>query len=147
MCTRQSIPREGISAENVTRDAVDRAFLTALLLTSDPREAESAVLWSISSMEDAELSAERLVRGSIAACVERRAECAGRGAWEDSALVPELRSVLRLPDRLRHCFVLRVLLGLRQEICARLLHLEVSEINRATLAAMLRLPGLSVSKN
>ena len=60
-----------------------------------------------------------------------------------SSMLPfELRHVLHLPTALRHCFVLRFLVGLPREDCARLLHLEIRQVDERARTAMLELPTI-----
>ena len=51
----------------------------------------------------------------------------------------ELQHVLHLARNLRHCFVLRLLVGLSRALCAWLLHLETRQIDERTCAAVLEL--------
>jgi hypothetical protein len=60
-----------------------------------------------------------------------------------SSMLPfELRPVLHLPLALRHCFVLRFLVSVPREACARLLHLEIRQVDERARTAMLELPTI-----
>jgi hypothetical protein len=59
-----------------------------------------------------------------------------------SILPFELRCVLALPQDIRHCFVMRILLGLPREVCAWLLHIDIPQVNHRTQAAVLELADL-----
>jgi len=64
-----------------------------------------------------------------------------------SSILPfELRRVLHLPPALRHCFVLRFLVGLSREACARLLRLEIRQVDERARTAMLELPTIREEK-
>jgi DNA-directed RNA polymerase specialized sigma24 family protein len=52
-----------------------------------------------------------------------------------SLLPPELRRVLSLSLDLRHCFVLRMLVGLSPQECSRLLHLDSRRVDEVAGAA------------
>jgi hypothetical protein len=53
---------------------------------------------------------------------------------------PELQRLFMLQPLPRHCFVLRVLVGLTPEVCAELLEISVSEFEGALYAALIELP-------
>jgi hypothetical protein len=48
----------------------------------------------------------------------------------------ELGCVLHLQPDLRHCYVLRILVGLSREVCAWLLHTDVEQISQRTQSAV-----------
>ena len=55
----------------------------------------------------------------------------------DSSTLPfELQCVLHLPQYPRHCLVLRVLVWLPRETCARLLRSELNQIDEGTHAGL-----------
>src|SRR5712691_7609487 len=115
----------------ITNEALGRAFTTALLLTGSAGKAEAAVLEGIRVMEQRNVSGEALLQGTIAASIatklpEQRVE---EQAYAAFLLPVELRRVLRLSQELRRCFVVRVLVGLSREVCARMLHTETHEID------------------
>jgi len=118
--------------------ALSRAFTTALLLTANTERAEAAVLDGINALHPGEASPEKLFLEVAAA-----AFAAGRGSARRlqelecaaSVLPPELRPVLRLPLNLRQCFVLRVLMSLSRESCARLLVRGVNAVDHDTRRA------------
>jgi len=77
-------------------------------------------------------------------------------AWEQppedleraSSIFPfELRRVLHLAPDYRQCFVLRFLVGLPCEVCARLLHLEIHDVDERTRRAMLELPTIQSNRS
>jgi DNA-directed RNA polymerase specialized sigma24 family protein len=122
------------------------AFITALLLAGSMERAEAAVLEGITSLNPDDISDGPLFTAAVLSAsvtqqtggLEEHMEIAER----TSSILPlELRKVLHLPPPLRRCFVLRMLAGLPREVCARLLHLEVQQVDERTCAA---LPMLSI---
>lgn len=57
-------------------------------------------------------------------------------------LPPELQRIFEMPANLRHCFVLRVLLGVGAGPCAAILGRQINEVHESTSAAILSLAGL-----
>ena len=126
-------------------NVVGKAFLTALLLTGSAQRAEAAILEGNISVDLDQMSSEEaLIQRAVDAAIEPHSELAEepREPLEraSAALPFELRRVLDLPPALRHCFVLRFLVGLPREVCARLLRLEICHVDERALAAMLELP-------
>lgn len=61
----------------------------------------------------------------------------------DSSTLPfELQCVLHLPQYPRHCLVLRVLVRLPRETCARLLRSELNQIDEGTHAGLSELRAI-----
>jgi DNA-directed RNA polymerase specialized sigma24 family protein len=113
------------------------AFLTATLLTANLKRAETAVMETIQLKNPGESLDPVLFRQAIKASAEGERDTAGEDLREVLATVPdELHVVVRLPDALRHCFVLRMLNGLSRENCAELLDRTISEIDRNTCSAI-----------
>jgi hypothetical protein len=83
------------------------ALIAARFLTATDLDAETAVLSAIEAWNSEVEDESALVRRALAAALKRDAELAIR-ATNFTLLVPaELKSILRLPLRLRRCFVLR----------------------------------------
>ncbi|HYM08097.1 MAG TPA: hypothetical protein VEU11_16210 [Terriglobales bacterium] len=125
---------------------VGKAFLTALLLTGSVERAEAAIVEGNTKMDLDNASGEALFREAVNAAVEPPS-VTSRQLPEDleraSSMLPfELRRVLHLPPALRHCFVLRFLVGLPREACARLLHLETPQVDERARTAMLELAAI-----
>ena len=123
--------------------ALDVAFRTALLLTGDTRTAEAAVMHGIGVCED--LSPGGLLTEAVRSAVRRRTKSSD-GPYEVECLRPELRRLFMLQPLPRHCFVLRVLVGLSPEVCAELLEVSVTEFKNAVCRALTQLPLLSSPK-
>src|SRR5579862_6361386 len=119
--------------------ALDVAFRTALLLTGDTRTAEAAVMHGIGVCED--LSPGGLLIAAVRSAVRRRTESSD-GPYEVECLPRELRRLFMLQPLPRHCFVLRVLVGLSPEVCAELLEVSVTEFENAVYRALTQLPLL-----
>jgi hypothetical protein len=125
---------------------VGKAFLTALLLTGSVERAEAAILEGNTKMDLDNASEEALFREAVNAAIKPQSETSKQPPEElerASSMLPfELRRVLHLPPALRHCFVLRFLVGLPREACARLLHLEIRQVDERARTAMLELPTI-----
>ena len=119
--------------------ALDMAFRTAVLLTGATKSAEVAVIHGISACE--ELSPHGLLTEAVRSAVRLQASSAN-GPDEVECLPPELRRLFMLQPLSRHCFVLRVLVGLSPEVCAELLEVSVTELENAVYRALTQLPLL-----
>ena len=116
--------------------ALDMAFRTALLLTGDVRTAEAAVSHAIGVCED--LSPSGLLIEAVRSAVRRRTKSSD-GLNEVDGLPDELRRLFMLQPLLRHCFVLRILVGLSPEVCAELLEISATEFEDAVYGALIEL--------
>jgi hypothetical protein len=119
--------------------ALDMAFRTAVLLTGATKSAEAAVIHGISARE--ELSPHGLLTEAVRSAVRRRTKSSD-GPCEVECLPPELRRLFMLQPLPRHCFVLRVLVGLSPEVCAELLEVSVTDFENAVYRALAQLPLL-----
>jgi hypothetical protein len=136
--------KNSMTTESRMREAASRAFVTAFLLVGDAERAEAAVLKSIALTNFDDASGDELIRRTVNDAVEpeEMPERFPRKREPAFSMLPfELQRVLQLPHYLRQCFVLRVLVGLPLEVCARLLHSNVEQIDRGARAAMLQLPA------
>jgi DNA-directed RNA polymerase specialized sigma24 family protein len=126
------------------RTFLGRALIAARLLTANDLEAETALLSAIEAWNSDVEDEPALVRRALAAALKRDAESPMR-ATNFTLLVPaELKSVLRLPPRLRRCFVLRILEGLTSAECAGLLRVPRETLNHFTYEALCRLAAVDV---
>ena len=123
--------------------ALDMAFRTALLLTGDARTAEVAVTRAIDACEA--LSPGGLLIEAVRSAVRRRTQLSN-GPYEVDGLPVELRRLFMLQPLLRHCFVLRILVGLFPEVCAELLEISVIEFEDALYGALTELALLHSPK-
>ena len=116
--------------------AVCNAFNVALLLTGDMNSAEHVALEAIEALDPEDLSAESLLCKVIDISIPHLRDSVEQTSRNWPTLPIELRNVLGMNGSIRSCFVLRVLLGLPLELCARLLHLEQHEFAARTLTAV-----------
>jgi hypothetical protein len=131
-----------MTTETTLREAIDKAFITAFLLSGNTARAEAAV-WKGVEWMNSDREGEELMQGTVTAAVERenlpeRSPKPPEPAL--SRLQLELQRVMRLPHFLRQCFVLRVLVGLPRELCAGLLNSDADQVDQGACAAMLELP-------
>jgi hypothetical protein len=123
--------------------ALDMAFRTALLLTGDTRTAEAAVTRAIDACEA--LSPGGILIEAVRSAVRRRTKLSN-GPYEVDGLPVELQRLFMLQPLLRHCFVLRILVGLFPEVCAELLEISIAEFEDAVYAALTELTLLRSPK-
>jgi hypothetical protein len=146
------IPERASGAHMAQQDlhkTVDKAFITALLLTGSAKRAEAAILHANVALNLDNTSGEALLREAVSAAIESPSETLEQPEVLERAsfMLPfELRRVLRLPPALRHCFVLRFLVGLSREGCARLLRLEIRQVDERVRTAMLELPTIQTNR-
>jgi len=125
-------------------ETLEDAFIAGLLLTGSVERAEAAVLESVRMSCPDDLFSQSLFRRavhySIDQCIELKNKRHSDLDRARSILPFELRCVLNLSQQLRYCYVLRMLIGLSREVCAWLLHMDTSQVDLHTCAAMLELP-------
>jgi len=89
-------------------------------------------------------SDEDLVQAALRAAVQAaNSTSSNRSDQSESRIPTELKPILRLPAKLRHCYVLRMLEGLSKDVCARILRLDSRQVERYTCAALQALPLIS----
>jgi hypothetical protein len=124
---------------------VAKAFFTALLLTQSPQRAEAAVLESIHLLNPDEPFEEATLCSVVSVSVDISNEALPVSPEElkeaFAVLPPELHGVLSFSPDLRRCFVLRILLHLPRETCARILNLTTNRIDQYTCEALWSLPA------
>jgi hypothetical protein len=143
-----SEPRMAFSRANqanrhmTSTDRIDKsleiAFRNALLLCANMRDAEAAVMDAIEAVDDVNDAAfqQEAIRDAI-----RRSEHSAANLRERIPSLPaELSRVLLLPKRLRHCFVLRILLGFTAKKSAEMLGLASCDINDVLRMSIQLLP-------
>jgi DNA-directed RNA polymerase specialized sigma24 family protein len=141
--TMTAMCAENREGRNATDHAISRAFLTAHLLTANQRQAEGAVLEAIQHSDLEEDTEEAFLQRVACAAIQAEGEYSSSADQPVPAewLVPvELQAVLDLSPRLRRCFVLRTLVGLSRQVCARLLHLNILAVDQYTCEALEYLP-------
>ena len=116
---------------------LDRALLTAHLLTGNLHQAEDLTLDAIDSWRPGEEAEQVLFQNVLDAAARARVEPGTNNPDRSASYLPnELKAVLRLPPQLRSCFVLRILAGLPAQACARLLCLHPDVVERYTCDAL-----------
>jgi DNA-directed RNA polymerase specialized sigma24 family protein len=116
---------------------LDRALLTAHLLTGSFQQAEEATLGAIGSWRPDEEPEEVLFQNVLDAATRAQVEPSANNPDRSASYLPnELKAVLGLPPQLRSCFVLRILAGLPAQACARLLSLHSDVVDRYTCDAV-----------
>jgi hypothetical protein len=115
-------------------ETIENAFIVGLLLTGSIEQAERAIVDSIHCSETEDACAQRVFRRVTQWAIdplEQRSRCVIDEA--SVRILPfELGCVLHLPPDLRHCYVLRILIGLSREVCAWLLHTDIQQIGQRT---------------
>jgi hypothetical protein len=129
----------------VTAEGLCIAFRTALLLTGEVLRAETAMAFAIRSLNSGQILDEALLLGTLKAAVSSSKDCELRS--EPPSLPLALRCVLRLATDHRHCFVLRVLVGLSRDECSRLLSRATDQIDVDTAGALEELARLRLEEN
>lgn len=122
-----------------------KAFVTALLLSGSPEMAEDALLEGMRSSDNSGISDDDLLQQVAAAAV--RTEAAPFAQAGAVQLPVELHNLLHLPPDLRRCFVLRFLVALPREACARLLRLGVQQIDELACRAAAALARIEAQEN
>ena len=82
---------------------------------------------------------------AVRSAVRRRTKLSN-GPYEVDGLPIELQRLFMLQPLLRHCFVLRLLVGLFPKVCAELLEISVTEFEDAVYAALTELTLLRSPK-
>jgi hypothetical protein len=127
---------------------LNRTFVTAYLLTGRIDLAERATLEAIDAWKPDTESGEALFRHGVTSALRNghRRDASGlNGSKHDvtpSSLPAELRAVLDLRPALRQSFVLRLLVGLSQGECAKLLGSSAERVERAARTATKILPSV-----
>src|SRR5262245_37063972 len=120
------------------RQTIEKAFVTAHLLTGNIRTAENITIDAIGNWNPREEAPEVLF-GNVLKIAARTPSIAS----EEGQVSEELRRVLRLNPSQRRCFVLRILVGLSAETCAEMLEISAHRVDCNTRAALqtFRSPG------
>jgi DNA-directed RNA polymerase specialized sigma24 family protein len=116
---------------------LDRALLTAHLLTGNLQQAEAITLGAIGSWRPGEEDEQVLFQNVLDAAARAQVEPSKNNPDRSASYLPnELKAVLRLAPQLRSCFVLRILVGLPAQACAQSLSLQSDMVERYTCDAV-----------
>jgi hypothetical protein len=116
---------------------LDRALLTAHLLTGSLEQAEKATLEALDSWNPDDEPEEELLQHVLDAAARAQVEPNPDHPDSSGSYLPsELNAVLRLAPQLRRCFVLRILAGLPTDVSARLLGLRSEQVDEYTCAGL-----------
>ena len=130
---------------------IGQAFLAVRLVTRSAALAEEAVLEAIDCEPPIAGDARRFALKAIELAL--RMPRAGQINGEDNEgnedslldLPPELAQVSQMPAELRHCFVLRVLVGASPQLCVSILGQQIDEIDECVCRAMIHIAGERIS--
>ena len=122
----------------IPSQSLNKLWVIALLLTGSAENAENAVVESVSLRSD-----QIPVHGLIETCLKMTSDHSESSKDTVSMLPAELRPILQLHSPLRHCFVLRTLLGLSTHDCKRLLKISYADLRGRTVLAILNLSQLA----
>jgi hypothetical protein len=124
-----------MTGESEMATALPNAFWMALLLTGNVEAAEAAALDGIAALELERISGDSLLLATANSAMRRRNEIAEQS--EGFSILPsELRRLFLLAPNYRDCFVLRALIGLSPELCSRILHLSIQQVENALYTAL-----------
>ena len=126
--------------------AMRRVWTAAFLLSGDATQAEDAVADAILSTDTDEFETEAFMTRVLSLLIQRSRNSSKRSIRKTSeisvTLPAELQNVLSLPLRLRHCFVLRVLIGLPRETCHQMLQVNDDELEKSVSSAVVQLAAM-----
>jgi hypothetical protein len=135
-----------MSTETQPPLAMGRVLTAAVLLSGDLTEAEDAVADSILSLDTDDFETEGFLMCVLILSIQRSRNSSKRSlrkTGEISVTLPaDLQNVLDLSLKLRHCFVLRVLLGLSKETCSQMLQVDDDELEKSVSSAAVELAGV-----
>ena len=129
-----------------SKQAISKAFWPAVLVSANTRSAEDAIADAIGISEPEDFATDAFLICVLRLLIQRsRIVVEQQESNRDpvlSTLPIELQRVLRLPTYYRHCYVLRILLGLSEDVCTALLHLDQRSLSKITSAAVCRLAAV-----
>jgi DNA-directed RNA polymerase specialized sigma24 family protein len=135
-----------MSTETQPALAMGRVLTAAVLLSGDMTQAEDAVADAILSLDTDDFETEAFLTCVLILSIQRSRNSSKRSIrkrGEISVPLPtELQNVLNLSLKLRHCFVLRVLLGLPKETCRQMLQVHDGELEKSVSSAAVQLAAM-----
>lgn len=138
--TGAEVSAPGFLAGSVVIDnCLSRVLVATYLLTGCAASAETHMPHSLQQWDGC-LPWKAIARAIAQACPDSKPS-----PVEAPALQPEMLRVLRLPSPLRQCFVLRVLMAMPGQYCARLLRIEAAQVDVNTHLAARELASMAAS--
>jgi hypothetical protein len=135
-----------MSTETQPPLVMGRVLTAAVLLFGDLTQAEDAVADAILSLDTDDFETEAFLMCVLILSIQRSRNSSKRSirkTGEISVTLPaELQNVLNLSLKLRHCFVLRVLLGLPKETCGQMLQVDDDELEKSVSSAAVELAAV-----
>jgi hypothetical protein len=133
---------------DVFRTNCDALFQLALLLTADPREAESNLSTVVRTRDFSKQPDEDALAVLQTALARQSIGSGGAGTVEARSMLPAgLLPVLQLEHRPRVCFVLRILLGYATSACAGMLGIDEGGVKVLLRVAVLQLHDATLSRS
>ena len=135
-----------LGSAGLSRHLMGKAFRTAVLLTGGIRQAETALLEAIGSVDPEQVTDETFLLDCVRASLNPARQCEPTIAESEDAssvLAPELKRILLLAPHLRQALVLRVLLGLSDDDCARF---HVRDAGQQACAAVREISHIRAAK-
>jgi hypothetical protein len=132
-----------MSTEKQPLLAMGRVLTAAILLSGDLTQAEDAVADAILSLDTDDFETEAFLMCVLILSIQRSRN-SSKWSIRERVKIPitlpaELQNVLNLSLMLRHCFVLRVLLGLPKETCGQMLQVDDDELEKSVSSAAVEL--------
>ncbi len=129
-----------MTTKQTISDSVCKTFLTLVLLSRSVAYAEKQMLAMIESWSFEEGPGLDLVKSSVPAALLAEGSLRATSPHEIEqarAFLPdELKAVLLLEASVRQCFVLRVLAEFSRHECAKMLKLDVREVEELTCSGL-----------
>jgi hypothetical protein len=123
-----------------------RVLTAAVLLSGDMTQAEDAVADAILALDTDGFETEAFLLCVSILSIQRSRNSPKRSirrTGEISITLPtKLQNVLNLSLKLRHCFVLRVLLGLPKKTCSQMLQVDDDELEKSVSSAAAQLVAM-----
>lgn len=135
-----------MSTETPTALAMGRVLTAAVLLSGDVTQAEDAVADAILSLDTDDFETEAFFTCVLILSIRSSRDYSKRSIRKKIDISPtlpaELQNVLNLSCKLRHCFVLRVLLGLTKETCRQMLQVDYDDLENSVSTAAVQLAAI-----
>jgi hypothetical protein len=132
-----------MSTETQPSLAMGRVLTAAVLLSGDLTQAEDAVADAILLLDTDDFESEAFLMCVLILSIQRSRNSSKwsiRKRVEIPVTLPEeLQNVLNLSLKLRHCFVLRVLLRLPKATCSQMLQVDDEELEKSVSSAAVEL--------